>query len=347
MARAQFDLDRLAGPAEELEAGRLIGEIGPELLPDHVVDGGAGERGEAVVDGDDHVVVADDQPFDRRVGEAAHAVGLELRAPPIPDIEREAGEGQHDDGEACERDCDREPARRQRRFRHFDGRVGDDRHRAHGGEMVAADGERQQHRAIDARFRRLVPEPGPQGGAAQRSAERDRSCDQQRVPHDPPLDLEGRHAGIVQDSDAAADDHAADPGAARQRLRQGDGKAETGQNDGGDERQNGEGDVVAARQAGRERQHGDEVGRPDAEPGGDGGDREPDIADLAGRLADVMEQRDRRDRCEQAYDGREADEPEVMRVDDAAVDLEHVGPIPCRTPWGDAAQASLPGNLKR
>ena len=64
--------------------------------------------------------VADQQTFDRGIGEAAHAVGLELRAPLIAHIESDAAEREQDDDEARERDRNGEPAGGQGRFRNND-----------------------------------------------------------------------------------------------------------------------------------------------------------------------------------------------------------------------------------
>ena len=143
------------------------------------------------------------------------------------------------------------------------------------------------------------------------------------VPDDAALDLESRHAGIVHRGDAAADHGAAEPDAASQRTRQGDVQADAGEHDCRDQRQEGERDVVAARYARFESEHGDEMRGPDAEAGGRGGYAEPDFPHRPGRPADVVEEIDRGKGCEQADDRREHDQTQIVFLHDAGIDFQH------------------------
>ena len=161
--------------------------------------------------------------------------------------------------------------------------IGHDRGRAHRREMMAANGDGQQYRPVVLPLRLAFDQANPGGCRADQRAGRDRDDDQHGIPDDAPLDFEGGHAGIVHGGDAAADDRAAEPARAGQRARQRDAKTDARQNDGGDQRQQRKRDVVAARNPRREGEHGDEMGRPDAEAAGGCRHAKPNLAHLAGR----------------------------------------------------------------
>ena len=148
--------------------------------------------------------------------------------------------------------------------------------------------------------------------------------DQNRIPQDASLDFEGRHAGVVHGGDAAADDRSAEPVCTAQRPRQGDPEPDTGEHDGGDQRQQRQRHVVAARNSRRKSEHGDEMGRPDAEPRRRRRNAQPDLPHLAGRPADMVDQIDRREGGQRADDGCEHDQTQVVFLDDASVDPEHL-----------------------
>ena len=105
------------------------------------------EGGEAVVDGRRSSHLADHQSFHRGIGEAAHAVSFEHRAPPVAQVDREPGKGEEDDHHAHQRHRHGQPAGRHRGRRKLDRRVGNDRDGRHGGEMQAADREREEQRS--------------------------------------------------------------------------------------------------------------------------------------------------------------------------------------------------------
>ena len=54
--------------------------------------------------------VADEQAFDGRVGETAHAVGLLLEPAAVAYVERKAATGEEQDDEACDRNRRGDPA---------------------------------------------------------------------------------------------------------------------------------------------------------------------------------------------------------------------------------------------
>ena len=201
--------------------------------------------------------------------------------------------------------------------------VGYDRGRAHRGEMVAADGGGEQQRAVNLPLSLAFDQSDPGRRGADQRAGGDRHDDQNGIPDDPPLDLEGRHAGIVHGGDASADYRAAEPCAARQRARQGDAETDAGKHDGRDQRQKGKRDVVAARYPRRESEHGDEVRRPDAEPARRSRHAKPDFLHVAGRPADMVDEIDRREGGQQADDCCEHDQTQVMLLHDAIIDPEH------------------------
>ena len=108
------------------------------------------------------------------------------------------------------------------------------------------------------------------------------------IPDDAAGDLEGGHARVVHGGDAAADDGAAEPAGAGDPVAQRRRQADAGQHDRGKKGEDGQEDVVAGRQPGREGEHGDEVRRPDAEPGCDRRHAQPDMAHDPARPAHVL-----------------------------------------------------------
>ena len=86
-------------------------------------------------------------------------------------------------------------------------------------------------------------------------------------------------------------------------------KPNTREDDGRNQREESQGDIVAARNAGRERQHCNEMRRPDTEAGRSRRDGEPDVPHMAGRLADMVKQADSCKRGQRADDRRQYHEP--------------------------------------
>ena len=98
--------------------------------------------------------------------------------------------------------------------------IGDDRDRAHRGEMEPADCRGQQQRTIDALLHRTAAQPYLQRRRAEHPADHDGGRYQRRVPHDSPFDLEGGHAGVMHRGDTAAHDQPSERGGCRQCRRQ-------------------------------------------------------------------------------------------------------------------------------
>ena len=75
-----------------------------KLRADHAVGGRVAAKGhEIVVDRNNGLAVANQQTLDRGIGEAAHPVGLELLAPPVAQVERDAAERESNDDKARQR----------------------------------------------------------------------------------------------------------------------------------------------------------------------------------------------------------------------------------------------------
>ena len=171
---------------------------------------------------------------------------------------------------------------------------------------------------------------------SEKGAERDRGCDKNGIPDDPAADFKSGHAGIVHDGNAAADNRSAKPGCAG-KFRKRNRKTNSRQDDGCNERKESEAEIVAGRNARGERQHGDEMRRPDAEAGRGCRHGEPRIANKTGRLAHIVQQRNGCKRRERANDRSQNNEPEVVLVHNAIVNGQHVVPtnrVRARPPGG-------------
>ena len=148
------------------------------------------------------------------------------------DIERKTRAGEKQDRQRGERDAKRKPASRKRQCRHQDRRIGDDGDRAHGGEMMTADCQREQHRPDGLPFHRPVAQTGRQRRRSDRRAERNGNDNESGIPLNPPGDLESCHSGVVHRRDAAADDRSTDPAPGRHAVCGRDQKTSAGKQDG-------------------------------------------------------------------------------------------------------------------
>ena len=312
----QVDLDGRVRTSQQFQARGFLRKAPHELGADQAGRRRSGESHEAVVDRDDRLAVADQEPFDRGVGQAPHPVVLEFAAPPVAHLDGDACQGEKNDHEARQGHRNRERARRHRGLRKVDRRIGDDRRRGHRGEMQAADRQGQQHRAEDSPAPPFGVQADRQRDRADQHAEHDRRRHQGRVPDDPSLDFERRHADVVHRGNGRADDGAAQPRAHPDRRRR-DGEARAGQQDRGNQREARERDIVGVGDARRERQHGDEMRRPDPEAGRRRGNGEPHQSHAAGGPLYVMEQADGRYRGKGADRHRQADEAQVVFGGDA------------------------------
>ena len=188
---------------------------------------------------------------------------------------------------------------------------------------MAADRQCQQQGAADLPFLLGAVDADRKRDGADRHGNPDRRKDEVRIPHHDASDVKRVHAGVVHRGDAAGDDRAADPRSVPPVRNQGNRQADRGHKDGDDQRQDGQADIVAAGKARVEGQHRDEMRRPDAEAGRDRGDHNPDRAHVAGRSARMAQQVDRRQRRQDANEGRQPDQPEVVGVGDAIIDFQH------------------------
>ena len=208
---AQFSLDPLARSRHQLEPDGLLGQADRQRFPDHVVGNIARQFCQARIDRNNLVAVADQQTLGRRIGEAAHAIDFQFGAMAFADIERKTRASKQQDRQRRKRDAERKPAGRKRHFRNHDRRVGNDRNRAHGGEMMTTDRQREQHRADSLPFHRPVAQTGWQRGCSDRRPQHDGNDNENGVPLNPSGDLESCHSGVVHRRDAAADGRSTDP----------------------------------------------------------------------------------------------------------------------------------------
>ena len=319
----KLGFDRLVRTAEQLERAspRREGTM-TAATPSTSSLGDAGQAREAAVDGDDR------SRRRRRAGPRPRR--WRGRASGRPRARRGGGRGCRAPApqkassmivEARQRDRDREPAGRHCRFRTSTIGIGHDRDRAHRGEVVAADRDGQQQRAVDLPLDGRRRRPTWQAAAPISAPSAIDATTSDGIPDDPALRSRRPPCRCSAWRRCRRRRSRRRARRAGQRARQRNAEADAGQHDGGDQRQDRQGDVVAARNAGRERQHRDEMRRPDAEAGRRRGHGEPDVPHVAGRLADVMEQVDRGERGQRADDGREDDQPEVVLLNDAVVDL--------------------------
>ena len=208
---AQICFDGLVRLRQQLGKGYLVGETAFELSAGEIVCRKTGQNGKACVNRNDHLSVTDQKPLDGGIGEIAHPVDFKFRAAMVADIEHDAGQRQSENGKARDRHAYRKPPGRQRRLRNLHGWVGNDRHRAHRGEVMAADRKRQQQGAADLPFFLSAMQPDRKRDRTDRRTKYDGGGDKDGIPEDHARNLERRHSGIMHRGDAAGDDGAADP----------------------------------------------------------------------------------------------------------------------------------------
>ena len=226
---AQLGFDRPVGTGQQLDARRLVRKQLGERAARELGGRHPDEGRKAGVDGDDRLSVANQQSLDGGIGEIAHPLAFEFRTPLIADVEHDACRRHRDDEEACNRHAYAEQSGGQGRLRNLDRGIGNDRHRAHRGEVMAADRQRQQQRAADLPLLFLAVQADRKRHRADAAAEHDRGEDEQRIPRDGAGDFECGHPGIVHRRDAEADDGAAQPRPMAPVRRQRYRKARAGQ----------------------------------------------------------------------------------------------------------------------
>ncbi len=157
----------------------------------------------------------------------------------IADIEHDTRQRQGDNGDARNRHPDRKQSSGQCRLRNLDGGIGNDRHRAHRGEVVANNRQRQQQGSADLPFLFLAVKTDGKGDRANCRAKHDRYEDKHGIPQDGALDFECGHPGVVHRCDAPANDGAAQPRRVAPVRRQRHRKPCAGQQDRRQQRQYG------------------------------------------------------------------------------------------------------------
>ena len=179
--RTQNELDWDGGTVsmQHISFQRVVGTL-DEIRPNnwiwnHLLKRGADQAvrrrtkkpRQTVVHRDDPIRIADQKSFDGRVGETAHALGLELAAAAVAHLDCGAGERQRDDDQRRQRHRDGQQACREGRARDCDRRIRQKRSGAHGGEMVAADRKRHEQSAKEPPIHAALMQPNRQRGAAE------------------------------------------------------------------------------------------------------------------------------------------------------------------------------------
>ena len=90
---AQAGIDHFAGAAKQLCPHRFVGDEGRQKGTRNLFLGSADQHCKATVGGVDPLTVADQQTFDGGIGEAAHAVGLQLKPTAVANVEGQATTG--------------------------------------------------------------------------------------------------------------------------------------------------------------------------------------------------------------------------------------------------------------
>jgi hypothetical protein len=158
---------------------------------------------------------------------------------------------------------------------------------------MAADRQRQQYGAAELPFFLPAMKADSQRDGAKYRAKHDRRHNKHRIPQDDCRHFKRGHPGVVHHRNAAGDDSAADPWTMAvwsERYCE----PRLGQQDGHDQRQDGQHDVIAARDSRSERKHRDEVRRPDTEARRYGRHRKPYASHVALRSPGMAKEVDRR-----------------------------------------------------
>lgn len=131
----------------------------------------------------------------------------------------------------------------------------------------------------------------PEGGSAEGRADQDGRPDEAVVVVDPGRYPQSRHPDIVHGADAEPDHDAAEQDlAGAPAARHGDGEGQAGDDHRDHERERRQGRIVAQKEARPERQHGDEMGRPDPAARDHGGGAQPNEAGPPARQDGTLEQ---------------------------------------------------------
>jgi hypothetical protein len=123
---------------------------------------------------------------------------------------------------------DRQRQRRRRERERIDDAhgIGQDLHRAHRGEVVRDDRERQQQRSDERRSYLVAANCARECRRPEHHAQSNRDRDERQIPSDASGHLECPHAGIVHGADAGTDHDAADQRSPNSRYCERDRKAD-------------------------------------------------------------------------------------------------------------------------
>ena len=190
------------------------------------------------------------------------------------------------DGQEADRDTgysDREVERRNRQAAEGARRIGNDLYRAHCGEVMRDDGEREQARRKHDRAAIMPRLDDGEPSHAEQHAEDDRGRDKVERPHDLARQLERRHAQIMHAGDAAAEQCTAEIGSEAMRAVSRDGERDAGDDDCGNKRDRRQWHVVGDRDARLISQHRNKMRCPNAGAGRDRSATEPQNAGVPAR----------------------------------------------------------------
>jgi hypothetical protein len=186
--------------------------------------------------------------------------------------------------------------------------------------VQGADADDEQQSTEAAADQVVVLQRNAQRERAEGDGEQEGERNQEWVPADQSGNPKRRHAGVMHGVDAEPHDGTAQPLAARALRPDGDRETDAGHHDGGHDRERGEADVEARRNAGPVGEHGDEVGRPDRAAGGDSAGREPGQP-AAARCGDgALDQRHHGVRAENADEGGECHQTKIVLMSQAKID---------------------------
>jgi hypothetical protein len=162
------------------------------------------------------------------------------------------------------------------------------------------------------------------------------ATDQFNVPDDD--QVQRRHAHVVHQRDADADDHAADGEAGARSAKRAHREADGGHHRGDRQGDCGQIEVIPKAVSGHVAQHGDEMRGPDAEAGDATGGHQPDAAVVGPGGARPLEHVRGGQAGEQANAGGQQHQPTVVLVLQAIPDSVHHA---TGTPLPDSAEIGL------
>ncbi|MGY4255600.1 hypothetical protein ACVI1L_002668 [Bradyrhizobium sp. USDA 4516] len=209
-------------------------------------------------------------------------------------------------------DHDGEEGRRERQGRRSQQRIRNDLDRAHRGEMMRHDRERQQQRSDERHPAVLTAHCDRQRGVAEQHAEHDGGRHEIERPDHVARYFQRPHPEIVHAGDPGSDHGAADRRAPAAGVAGGKAEAAGCQHHRRGERQRGEDDTVAGRDSRLIGQHGDEMRCPDAVADGGSRDRNPDQPGPRLRCNCAMKNIDGHNTGNEADQSGEQNEPPVM-----------------------------------